>query len=797
MSGGTFTSFAFGSPRVSSPGVIATPVENALSGMARLHNAMHGSDPAKRADPAALRAVYRRGARSFTPKRHPNKSRRQWAMARVRNHLSMLATGKRPHPRYTRDDDLLPASHPLAAATAGERKALLAAEGRRSELGIALPISRDVLAVLLEGKSYDDVLDALEVKSVWDPDKHPRDSHGRFVHLGAMVSAIVDGKQQSGTVVGMGRGQLTVRTDDGTEHKVAAATSTVTDNVGPHMTLSEHAKAHSDADRKAKMMLKSGHPEAAAWTQRRDALGEGLKARATDLSADEVRRGLGGEHVDGPLSPTGSPQAYAAHLNKLDPEGQWTTKPAGHGGTDVVSGSRGNVGRSFDAAGKDTGGAIGHRGNEGPSIPQPGLEPTRADGQEWGTGYSPADPRTDPAYDKYVANLDAKIEAAFAHTGPTDVLFDHVDGIDGAYQPDRKAMHDAIIGELMGRYSKMPREHKAIVLAGPPGAGKSTTIKTLGHTFGVESDDGGNPTNYAVVNPDDLKALLVKHGALPSDYTKYGLGDQETAALIHEESSHLSKRLMRQLLAHGTNTILDGTFSGDLGKNMRKVNDLRSEGYDVTGVLIDGDIERSFANAGKRHRKGAAPDPTGAAGPLTGRYVPLGHVEAQRPTGQWSETMQRPHRSQNAENFEAARQVFNSGVLVFDNSTGESKLVYRDEATGPDAPVPHEGLGDSHLQMLREGTTGRRVGTGDLPGVIALGLRHATEKNRPQYVEGGYAGYGVADAPVGTDYFHITPAGHVTNIKKDVASGAITRKPIPKPDVEKIVEHYVKPRRAT
>lgn len=814
MSGGTFTMPAFGSGRVTQPGVIATPVENALAGMARLHNAMHGSDPAKHADVAALRAVYRRGQRSFNRKRHPSSSRRQAGMKRVRQHLAMLATGQRPHARYTGDDDLLPASHPLAASSSGERKALLVIEGRRHELGVAEPMPLPVLALAIGRKSYLDAIDALEVKGVWDPDKHPRDAHGRFVHLGAEVAAAIDGKQQTGTVVAMGRGQLTVRTADGTEHKVAAGSAQVTNHVGDGMTLAEHAKAHTQADTRARQMIKAGHPEAAAWTQRRDALGEALKDRAGKLSPAQVRAGLAGEHVDGPHAPPGTnagpdvpdlpegsdPKAYADHLNKIDPDGKWAVvRPANRRGYDVVSTARGNVGRSFDEQGKDLGGAVGRMGGgpAGLDTSMPGDGDTRPDGTDWGSGYSPGDPRNDPAYDKYVANLDAKIEAAYSHVGPTDVLFDHVDGIAGAYQPDRKALHDAILNELMTSYAKMPREHKAIMLAGPPGAGKSTTIKKLGHLFGVTADDKGTPTNYAVVNPDDIKEMIISRGGLPGAYTQqYGLGEQETAALIHEESSHLSKRLMTQLLAHGTNTILDGTFSGDVNKNMRKVTDLRSEGYTVTGVLVDGDIERSLINAGKRHTKGETPDPTGAAGPLAGRYVPLGHIEAQRPAGMFSDTMQRPHRSQNAENFEAARPVFNGGVQIYDNSSGESKLVYREEPGTDETPSTlSEGLGDEHLDKIRNGTTGNRAHTGDLPSVIALGLRQAVDKNRPQYVEGGYAGYGAADAPVGTDYFQVTPQGHVHNIKKNVRTGEVTRKAIPKGDVEKIVDHYIRPRR--
>lgn len=851
-SGGTFSTSAFGT--VARPKIV-TPVENALRGMAKLHNAMHGAKPGCRANVSALRAVYRRGAAAYKPSRHPAVGRRRWAMRRVKAHMQLLASGQRPHPRYKNDDDLLPAGHPLAATTIAGRKALLAVEGHPERPAPPSRSAADLLAGLAH-KTATDALDRLEVKAAWSPDKHPRDHRGRFIHIGGAVNALIDGKSQAGTVMSTRGQSVRVRTADGAEHTVAASATEVTDHVGEHQSLPELAHAHTDAERKAKQLAKANHPEAGAWAERQAALGDAIKTRtkagesihepyAPQAAQEDLATpgGLhkhltGGAHGDAAVPPFG-PDDQAAHEQmharahalgadhshappaaaSAVPDPGWGKPYGSDGGPSYVTGDgtpvfmfrKGQAVRFYDGSGQQVGPdqtnvapAVAYAHSQGWAPPPvagdhalPGEADTRPDGSDWGSGYAPGDPRSDPAYDKYVANLDAQTETALADYGDTKDRHDHIDGVPGAYTAERQAQHDAIVDELLGSYKTMPRERKAVMLAGPPGAGKSTVIKQLGHQFGVESDDKGNPTNYATVNPDNIKEMMIARGMVDPVYASYGLGPQETATLIHEESSNIAKALHRALLAHGTNTIVDGTFSGPIDKNVGKINDLRASGYTVTGVLVDGDIERSLINAGARHRKNQQtneldiPDLTIGGTRLQGRYVPIRHIEAQRPTGQWSDIMDRPHQSQNAENFEAAKDVFNGGIRIFDNSAGVQKLLYSEEPE-PGGTPRVEPLGDKHLEKLATGTVGQ-VSNHDLPGVIALGLRKATETGRPHYVQAGPTGYGAHPAPVSRDYVHVTPAGHVTQVQRDPATGQITRTPMPRPDVEKLVDHYVKP----
>lgn len=299
---------------------------------------------------------------------------------------------------------------------------------------------------------------------------------------------------------------------------------------------------------------------------------------------------------------------------------------------------------------------------------------TRPDGTAWGSGYPEGDPRLDPAYDQYTADMDAKLDAGLEKYGDTEALLDKVDGAPNAYQPDRHAVHDQIIDDIMATYADIPRENRAVIMAGPPGAGKTTVIIKSGSEFGVTWDEAkGRPGNYAVVNPDDMKDELIKRGLIPAEYDEFGLAPAEMASFIHEESSWLAERLLTRLKADGVNLILDGTFAGKPDKQVGKVHTLRGDGYSVKGILVDGTVSRSLANAGGRHRKAPA-EPGGRYG---GRYVPMGHIKGNEPeTDQDSSVFGRPHKNRSSENIERAQDAFDEGVAWYDNSTGESKKIH-------------------------------------------------------------------------------------------------------------------------
>lgn len=295
----------------------------------------------------------------------------------------------------------------------------------------------------------------------------------------------------------------------------------------------------------------------------------------------------------------------------------------------------------------------------------------------------PAHASPPEGYMDYAHNLDNRIRHAESTIGDTEKIHDRINGIVGAYTPARRRMHKAILKEFAEKYKNVPTEHKAIVLAGAPGAGKSSLIKSHGHEFGVESkrNEHGEiePTNFATVNPDDIKEALLKHGALGHHYDHTGVAPGESASFLHEESSHLAKQLHKRLSVQGKNILLDGTLAGDPDKQARKVADLRGEGYSVHGVLVHGTVDNSLARAVSRHtNKGKD-----AQGRYQGRYVPLHLIDKLRVApGHHSALLKGPHQNVSSVNFEASLPHYNGGYHVYDNSGGHPRLLAKGHAHG-------------------------------------------------------------------------------------------------------------------
>lgn len=90
------------------------PTETGLMNKVQAHNEDVKGDLTKRTDIGVLKAVYRRGAGAFSASHRPGMTRGQWAMGRVNAFLYLLKEGKPKNPKYTTDNDLLPAGHPRA-----------------------------------------------------------------------------------------------------------------------------------------------------------------------------------------------------------------------------------------------------------------------------------------------------------------------------------------------------------------------------------------------------------------------------------------------------------------------------------------------------------------------------------------------------------------------------------------------------------------------------------------------------------------------------------------------------------
>lgn len=175
---------------------------------------------------------------------------------------------------------------------------------------------------------------------------------------------------------------------------------------------------------------------------------------------------------------------------------------------------------------------------------------------------------------------------------------------DGTYDwsPERKALHDAIIEDFLAGKIAPPEGEQPIfsVLGGGPAAGKSTLVNS--GLFPALSD----PT-AVLVNADEIKDRLPEYGQMlnhPNPDTR-----KEAAAIVHEESSYLAKRLMDAVYTGGFHVVLDGTGDSSPKSMTKKIEEARSNGYLVNGYYTTVPTEDAYQRMMARGKK-------------TGRYVP-------------------------------------------------------------------------------------------------------------------------------------------------------------------------------
>lgn len=170
---------------------------------------------------------------------------------------------------------------------------------------------------------------------------------------------------------------------------------------------------------------------------------------------------------------------------------------------------------------------------------------------------------------------------------------------------------------------------EAVLMAGPPGAGKSTARSTVTARLGWAEG------SYLHIDPDELKKQLLESDIMAGSY--FALLPNEVRDLIasgrvfqpmemiglwHEESLLLTDFFIQRAAADGLNILIDGTLGNRLTAD-RRIDDLRSAGY--TSILIaDVEVNRKESLERIRHRY----DIERATEPLGGRIVPTATIDA-------------------------------------------------------------------------------------------------------------------------------------------------------------------------
>lgn len=190
--------------------------------------------------------------------------------------------------------------------------------------------------------------------------------------------------------------------------------------------------------------------------------------------------------------------------------------------------------------------------------------------------------------------------------------------------PQRQELHNALKRAYVEKYPDVRNESRAMVLAGPPGAGKST----------VKKDQlKERESHYLSVDADDFKTMLLEEALRDGSYESFikpdavksleSTGEKfyplELASLVHEESSYLAKQVRDDALRQGKNVIIDTVLSSD--KTARELaRTFESRGYAVEVLDVEVPFEISAGRIARRWQ--SSYEKALGKGGLGGRWVP-------------------------------------------------------------------------------------------------------------------------------------------------------------------------------
>ena len=261
----------------------------------------------------------------------------------------------------------------------------------------------------------------------------------------------------------------------------------------------------------------------------------------------------------------------------------------------------------------------------------------------------------------------------------------------GLWSEPMQEMFDALVDEVFQAVTAnetKPRDRRAILLGGMPGAGKSSTLDLMAENKSFRSNE------WIIVNPDHFKDRMLERGLFPK---VAGLTPAETSNFIHEASSEMNHMLEQLLMVDGYNLIFDITMGGEArndgskGWTEKLVDVLRSQGYDddIDGILVDVDTLTSRKRVAKRHLAGLNAYRTGVDGKgntdsveakFGGRAVPESVIA--RSEFKDGDPDAENYKSQNARNF---RALVGTGTFsrwaAFDN-TGDAPVWIAGSAAG-------------------------------------------------------------------------------------------------------------------
>jgi predicted ABC-type ATPase len=210
-------------------------------------------------------------------------------------------------------------------------------------------------------------------------------------------------------------------------------------------------------------------------------------------------------------------------------------------------------------------------------------------------------------------------------------------GADGRPTPARVELHQRLVDEYRAEAPNVPAGRQAVVIVGPPGAGKS------GVRDDIMRDTGTGPDQWRHIDPDAFRDRLAdtmnRDGSIarvvPPEAAALRPAPRELSSQLFVESAKLATSAQNEAVDRGENVMIEGAYS-DPKRLDALVKGLEKKGYDVHLAAVDVSQPDALARTQERYRADAlkAMEP-GAQGhdALGGRFVPAeslaGHFDEQ------------------------------------------------------------------------------------------------------------------------------------------------------------------------
>jgi len=155
---------------------------------------------------------------------------------------------------------------------------------------------------------------------------------------------------------------------------------------------------------------------------------------------------------------------------------------------------------------------------------------------------------------------------------------------------ERKALHERLVKKAISKVAPAEGGKPTLyMMGGGPAAGKSDLVKN-------NLVDHPDAAHSVRVDPDEIK------GELPEYRQLVAVGNLEAAGIVHEESSHVSKRVIDEALKSGRHTVYDSTGDGSIESLSGKIAAARAAGAkrieaDYVTVPTEMAVQRALARA--------------------------------------------------------------------------------------------------------------------------------------------------------------------------------------------------------